>query len=687
MLKPETPNDINASFEKDFKEKFIKILHIDDDKAFLNLTKIYLEDLSSGSLHIDSLTNPDQFSARIEENTYDLVISDYQMEPLNGLQLLEALRSRNNFISFIMFTGKGREEVAVDALNLGADRYIKKGYDDESQYTELYHAIKDIIKRKRLEGRYQTIFEESSNPLIEEDFSGIKTFIDKIKGSGIRDIGHYFETHTDQVAEAASTITIIDANQATLDLYKAKNKEYLTEHFSEILTPHAYNTFVKTFIAFAKGKTKFRAETVNLTLEGNKIDIIVDLSIPRGFEKTFSKVLISIIDITDHNRAENARRDSNLKYQMLFEDSPISLMEQDWSGIKQYLNNLEYAEHSDLHAYLDQHPEAVRDAISHLKIININQATLTLFDATSRDHFLSNIHNLFLSETIDQFKEEMVAISEGTMQFSNEKIAKTLTGHTIHLIIGISISPMYEETWSRVLVSFQNITVQKTAEAQIIRTAQHFQELAELAHMLAQSSTNFEVLLPKIVQRVAERFQDFCSVMLLSKDGLHLETTVNHHPDPDFKAYVNQILRKFPPQINEGLMAKVFQTGKPFIVSNTSLGQIHDSIKQEYRSHLDKIDIRSFMMFPLMDSNYIFGVLIMARHKSKIPYTSEEQIHLRIMSEHIAQAVINARLVQQIQKEKQKLQRSVTELEEINLLLSHDLQEPIRTTKAYLSLL
>ena len=122
-----------------------------------------------------------------------------------------------------MFTGKGREEVVVDALNLGSDHYINKGYDAESQYTELYHAIKDIVERKNLEGRYQTIFEESSIPLIEEDFSEIKTFIDKLKVSGIIDFKDYFETHFNQVVNALSTIKIIDVNQATLELYKAKN--------------------------------------------------------------------------------------------------------------------------------------------------------------------------------------------------------------------------------------------------------------------------------------------------------------------------------------------------------------------------------------------------------------------------------------------------------------------------------
>jgi signal transduction histidine kinase len=67
----------------------------------------------------------------------------------NGLQFLEEIRQFKNEIAFVMFTGKGREEVAVKALNLGADRYINKNGDPETVYCELGYAISKIIERKK----------------------------------------------------------------------------------------------------------------------------------------------------------------------------------------------------------------------------------------------------------------------------------------------------------------------------------------------------------------------------------------------------------------------------------------------------------------------------------------------------------------------------------------------------------
>ena len=65
-------------------------------------------------------------SKKWKKNSYDAVVSDYEMPQKNGLDFLKELREQKNDIAFILFTGKGREDVAVKALNLGADSYITK---------------------------------------------------------------------------------------------------------------------------------------------------------------------------------------------------------------------------------------------------------------------------------------------------------------------------------------------------------------------------------------------------------------------------------------------------------------------------------------------------------------------------------------------------------------------------------
>ncbi|MFW9994026.1 MAG: PAS domain S-box protein [Candidatus Odinarchaeota archaeon] len=134
--------------------EMIRILHVDDDDLFLELVKEYLE-TSHSNLQFDSLSTPRDVFQKLEEEKYDAIVSDYQMPDLNGLELLERLRKQENDIPFIIFTGRGREEVVIKALNLGADHYITKGGEPESQFEELAHVITTAVHHKRIEQALQ----------------------------------------------------------------------------------------------------------------------------------------------------------------------------------------------------------------------------------------------------------------------------------------------------------------------------------------------------------------------------------------------------------------------------------------------------------------------------------------------------------------------------------------------------
>ncbi|KXB01032.1 hypothetical protein AKJ45_01185 [candidate division MSBL1 archaeon SCGC-AAA261F19] len=74
---------------------------------------------------------------------------------MNGIKFLKNVRERDDDIPFIIFTGKGREEVAMEALNLGADRYFQKGGNPKSRFTILANAVVNEVKRRRAEARWR----------------------------------------------------------------------------------------------------------------------------------------------------------------------------------------------------------------------------------------------------------------------------------------------------------------------------------------------------------------------------------------------------------------------------------------------------------------------------------------------------------------------------------------------------
>ncbi len=130
----------------------MNILFVDDDNDVLTQAELYLEKKNE-SFEIETVNLAEKALDMLEEDRYDIIISDYQMPKMDGLEFLEAVREDlDKDIPFIMFTGKGREEVAMKALNLGANRYVQKGGKARSQYGVLSDAInqeKEMYSNKR----------------------------------------------------------------------------------------------------------------------------------------------------------------------------------------------------------------------------------------------------------------------------------------------------------------------------------------------------------------------------------------------------------------------------------------------------------------------------------------------------------------------------------------------------------
>jgi PAS domain S-box-containing protein len=157
----------------------ISTLYIDDDRSLLDLTKDFLE-TQTDRIEVETTDSPRRGLSLLADREFDAVVCDYQMPELDGLDVLETIRSeRGSDIPFVVFTGRGRKEVAVEALNLGADRYIQKGGDPTSQYGVLAQAIEQEVEhhrtRRQLHRRdenLQIVLESIGDAVITTDVEG-----------------------------------------------------------------------------------------------------------------------------------------------------------------------------------------------------------------------------------------------------------------------------------------------------------------------------------------------------------------------------------------------------------------------------------------------------------------------------------------------------------------------------------
>ncbi|MCJ7721247.1 PAS domain S-box protein, partial [Candidatus Bathyarchaeota archaeon] len=170
-------NQPNNNSGKVTKENPIRVLQVDDEALLLKVSKQILE--MQGPFQVESAASVEEAHAKMRENKFDVIVSDYQMPEKDGLEFLKELRNNGNNIPFILFTGKGREEVIIEALNIGADYYINKLGKPETVYGELAHTISRVVTQSRVESalvlereRLETVTKHMSAGLaiISKDF-------------------------------------------------------------------------------------------------------------------------------------------------------------------------------------------------------------------------------------------------------------------------------------------------------------------------------------------------------------------------------------------------------------------------------------------------------------------------------------------------------------------------------------
>ncbi len=131
----------------DQKSMTISLLLVDDEPSLLEIGQIYLE--RTPGITVTTADSAASALGELEKTLFDAIVSDYQMPDMDGIAFLQEVRSRSWTLPFILFTGKGREDVVIKALNCGADYYLQKGGDPKSQYTELLHKVKRSVEQRR----------------------------------------------------------------------------------------------------------------------------------------------------------------------------------------------------------------------------------------------------------------------------------------------------------------------------------------------------------------------------------------------------------------------------------------------------------------------------------------------------------------------------------------------------------
>lgn len=197
-------------------------------------------------------------------------------------------------------------------------------------------------------------------------------------------------------------------------------------------------------------------------------------------KRLFKEISCRIADGLSSLLVLRTLQESEQRYRLVFENSPVSIREEDYSGVQNYFNELRRAGVTDIESHLIQHPEAIWQCAASIKVVDINKSTLVLHKANSKDELLAGLLHVFTKDTFEGFRWALIALWSGQTELKLDSIITTLAGEPRNVSVYLSVCPGCEKTLSRLFVSLIDITGRKQAENEILKLNQELENRVDV---------------------------------------------------------------------------------------------------------------------------------------------------------------------------------------------------------------
>jgi len=314
----------------------LRVLYVDDEPDLLAIAKIYLE--RSGEFSVETFDSAQRVMDSSAIPSYDAIISDYQMPEMDGIEFLKEVRKQYGDIPFLLFTGRGREEVVIDAINNGADFYIQKGGDPKAQFAELAHKLRQAITRKRAQVELRIAYETitTSEEKLRGQYAELARSEQMIRESEAR-FREFAELLPQIVFETDRRFRVIFVNNQGY-IQTGYAPEDVASGFNSltVIDPSQHARLKDHTERIVRGEHYEHGEYTVIRKDGSTFPALVyGDAVCNGGETTGFRGII--IDISDQKRAEDALRESEEKYRLLVEVNQDIFYSLDYNGTILYV--------------------------------------------------------------------------------------------------------------------------------------------------------------------------------------------------------------------------------------------------------------------------------------------------------------------------------------------------------------
>jgi PAS domain S-box-containing protein len=492
-------------------------------------------------------------------------------------------------------------------------------YENPSRYTEhdrqflasIASQVALAIERKqseekvhRSEERYRALFENSPISIWEEDFSRVKKYLDCLKQQGVTDFATYFASHAEAVTECTQLINVLDVNHAGLQMYRAVNKKELIESTLEASCKGEQEHNVEDFVAIAEGRTGNGWEGQDETMKGNSIDINLRWSVAPGHEEDYSRVIVTVIDITERKRAEQELYASEERFRQMAENiEEVFWMTDIRSGKELYLS----------------------------------PASEKIWGHSAE--YMMNTPNVFIDSVLPEDRPMVLRSLERERQGEKMEMEYRIIrpDGSVRWIWDRAFPVFGEEGNIKILAGIAaDITERKNAEAELSRRSKEATALLETS--LALTNLDLKAILQEIGNSAKDLFAaDGCRIFLMQPDGETLRCVLALQESP--AAFLHLAIK-----LGEGVTGSVAASGRTEIVNEmrNDPRAVHVPGTPEEEEAL--------MFAPLRERDRTVGVISVRRLGIDRPFETADLALLEAFASMAASAVSNARLLDETQR-------------------------------------
>jgi PAS domain S-box-containing protein len=281
----------------------VRVLHVDDEPNFAELVATFLE-RENDRFSVEAVSSAAEGLDRLAAEAFDCVVSDYEMPRTDGIELLEAVREEYGDLPFILYTGKGSEEVASEAISAGVTDYLQKEAGT-GQYAVLANRVENAVTQYR------------SRAALEASQRRLSLFIEQSP------LG---------VIEYDENFDIVRLNPTGEEILGYSEAELRGHNWEAFVAEESYENVDTVTDELAAASGGYHSVDENVRKDGERIVCEYHNRVVTDEDDNVVAVFSLFRDVTERERRERRLRETTARLKALFEESPDMINSHDTEG-------------------------------------------------------------------------------------------------------------------------------------------------------------------------------------------------------------------------------------------------------------------------------------------------------------------------------------------------------------------